>query len=61
MFIKEKFLQQGYCSFSSLDQIVKSSGCDDILIDDNVAVPDMPGKILVIKSKSIEKKAEAFI
>jgi len=61
VFIKEKFLQQGYCQFSSLDSIVKSSGCEDILIDENVQVPDMPGKILVIKSKSIEKKAEAFI
>ena len=26
-----------------------------------MAVPEQPGKILVIKSKSIDKKAEAFI
>jgi predicted PilT family ATPase len=40
---------------------VKSSGCEDILIDENVAVPDMDGKILIIKSSSLDKKAEAFI
>lgn len=32
-----------------------------MLIDENMAVPDLPGKILIIKSKSLDKKAEAFI
>jgi hypothetical protein len=32
-----------------------------MLIDENLAVPDLQGKILIIKSKSLEKKAEAFI
>ena len=30
-------------------------------IDENLVLPEKPGKILVIKSKSIDKKAEAFI
>lgn len=40
---------------------MKSSGCEDILVDENVAVPEMSGKILIIKSNSLDKKAEALI
>lgn len=61
VFIKQKFLDQGLCSFSALDQIVRQSGCEDIMFDEQIAVPDLHGKILIIKSKSLDKKAEAFI
>lgn len=45
-----------------MDQIVKISGVEDILFDEKAILPrEMDGKILLIKSKSIEKKAEAFI
>lgn len=40
---------------------MKSSGCEDILIDEHMTIPDMAGKILIIKSNSLDKKAEAFI
>ena len=45
-----------------MDQIVKISGVEDMLFDEKAILPrEMDGKILLIKSKSIEKKAEAFI
>jgi|LauGreDrversion4_2_1035121.scaffolds.fasta_scaffold124796_1 hypothetical protein len=31
------------------------------MFDEQIAVPDLHGKILIIKSKSLDKKAEAFI
>lgn len=61
MFIKQKFIQQGLCTFSKLDEIVRKSDVEDIILDDSVQVPELQGRILIIKSKSIEKKAEAFI
>ena len=59
--IKQRYIDKGYCSFSSLDEIVKRSGVEDIILDDEVKSPEIAGKILIIKSKSIDKKAEAFI
>lgn len=60
VFIKQKFLDQGICSFSSLDKIVRQCDIDDMLIDPTLEVPDVQGKILVIKGKSLDKKADAF-
>ena len=55
VFIKEKFLSKsGLFTFSSLEQIIKQNGCDDIFIDEKEIIPDLAGKILVIKSKYLE-------
>lgn len=60
VFIKQKYLDQGICSFSSLDKIVRQCDIDDMLIDQSLEVPDAQGKILIIKGKSLDKKADAF-
>ena len=41
VFIKQKFLDQGICSFSSLDKIVRQCDIDDMLIDPTLEVPDV--------------------
>ena len=51
----------GIFTFSSLEQIIKQSGCDDIFIDEKEIIPDLPGKILVIKSKHFESKVDAYL
>ena len=62
VFIKEKFLSKsGLFTFSSLEQIIKQNGCDDIFIDEKEIIPDLAGKILVIKSKYLEQKVDAYL
>ena len=62
VFIKEKFLTKGgLSSFSFYEQIIKQSGCDDIYIDEKEIIPDLAGKILVIKSKHLEEKIDAYL
>ena len=48
-------------TFSSLEQIIKQNGCDDIFIDEKEMAPDLAGKILVIKSKHLEQKVDAYL
>jgi len=58
VFIKEKFAPA--FTFSTLDRIVKTSNCDDIYVDDSIIIPDLPGKVLVIKAENIEVRTDAF-
>jgi len=61
VFIKERYLTKGgHCSYQNLDQLIKQSGCDDIYIDEKQNLPDLSGKVLVIKSTSFDSKVEAF-
>jgi predicted RNA-binding protein YlqC (UPF0109 family) len=58
VFIKDKFAAA--FTFSTLDRIVKTSNCDDIYVDETIIVPDLPGKVLVIKAENIEVRTDAF-
>ena len=40
---------------------MRSSGCFDIFADDSISIPDLQGKVLAIKAKSIQMKADAFL
>jgi predicted PilT family ATPase len=58
IFIKEKYSQE--FSFSNLERIVNMSKVEDIYADDSVTVPDLPGKVLVIKGQGLEERTEAL-
>ena len=58
IFIKEKHTSN--FTFSTLDRIVKATNCQDIYVDEALIVPDLPGKVMIIKSNNIEAKTDAF-
>jgi hypothetical protein len=60
IFIKDEYLREGIASKSEREDIIRETGVEDIIIDNSIKVPDVPGQVMIIESKDIQKREDAL-
>jgi hypothetical protein len=50
LFVKQNYIDSGVTSWSVLEEIAKDTNIDQIYIDKETEVPDVPGKILIFRA-----------
>ena len=61
VFIKEDYVKGGISTRCVVDDIIQSTGVDQIQMDQNNQVPDFPGEIMIIESDDIAKREAALL
>lgn len=61
MLLKQRY--QDILNFSSVDKIVRSSGVEDIVVDERLQddQKQVRGTVLIIKGRTVDQKAEALL
>jgi len=59
--LKQRYFESGIASYSNREKIVQTTQVDDIKIDEDTKVPDLPGCILIIQGRSIDFKTDALM
>lgn len=61
IFLFDKHLTEGIAAKTELDEIKANSGVDELDLDSDTKIPDMPGQLLNIESDSSFKREKALI
>jgi len=60
IFIKDEYLREGIAAKSEREDIIRQTAIDDIVMDNSIKVPDVPGQVMIIQSHDLQKKEDAL-
>lgn len=60
IFIKDIYLREGIASKSEREDIIRETQVDDIIMDTSIKVPDVPGQVMIIESRDLQKREDAL-
>lgn len=60
VFLNDKYLTEGIAARTELDEIKAGSQVDELTLDSEIKIPDMPGQMLSIESESVMKRTNAL-
>ena len=60
IFIKDEYLREGIASKSEREDIIRETCIDDIVMDNTIKVPDVPGQVMIIECKDLQRREDAL-
>lgn len=60
IFIKDTYLREGIASKSEREEVIKETQIDDIVMDNSIQVPDVPGQAMIIECSDLIKREDAL-